>query len=400
MKRKVLLSSLIAVVMLVWSGSLQVNAQDEGIGLEFKMIKEIPTTPVKNQASTSTCWCFSMTSFVETEAIRMGKGTHDLSEMYTVYHTYLGKANRWVRLHKYGIANFPPGGALNDVPDMMDLYGAVPEEVYDGLEYGTDRHSHGEMHGVLKSYLENISSRRQYNARSKSYEEAAYISPMWEKGFRALLDTWLGEKPEEFTYKGKKYTPESFAKSLGFEKDNYVLLSSFNHVPFYKEFVIEVPDNWSQGTAYNLPVDEFATVIEESIMNGYSVAWASDMGDQFTASRGGVWMLPDAEGVDRMSREEKNAFFDQPADQKEVTLDMRQKGYDGFYTTDDHAMHLVGIAKDQDGNKYYYVKNSWGLQGPYKGYQYASEEFVVYKSTSILVHKDAIPKTIKAKLGL
>jgi len=402
MKSKILTRSLSTLLILVISAFISLNAQetDNDIGLEFTAIKDIPTTSVKSQGGSSTCWCFAMTSFIETEAMRMGNGTHDLSEMYTVYHTYLGKANRWVRLHRYDIANFPPGGALNDVPDMMELYGCVPEEVYDGLEYGSERHSHGEIHKVLKSYLETISTKRQYNSRSESYENAAYISPMWEKGFRALLNEWLGEIPGEFNYRGKSYTPLSFASSLGFDRDNYVLLSSFNHVPFYKEFVIEVPDNWSQGTAYNLPVDEFAEIIENSVMKGYSVAWASDMGDQFTASAGGVWMLPDAEGVDKMKPEEKKALFDEPMAQKEVTQEMRQKGYDGFYTTDDHAMHLVGLARDQDGNKYYRVKNSWGLQGPFEGYQYASEEFVVYKSTSVLVHKDVLPRQLKNKLGL
>jgi len=302
MKSKILKSSLSTLLILVLSGFLSLNAQqkEDEIGLEFTSIKDIPTTSVKSQSATSTCWCFALTSFIETEAIRMGKGTHDLSEMYAVYHAYLGKANRWVRLHRSDIANFPPGGALNDVPDMIDLYGCVPDEVYDGLKYGSKSHNHSELHKVLKNYLETLSTKRQYNSRSKSYENAAYISPMWEKGFRALLSTWLGEIPGEFTYKGKNYTPQSFASSLGYDRDNYVLLSPFDHVPFYREFVVEVPDNWSQGKAYNLPVDEFAEIIENSVMKGYSVAWASDMGDQFTASKGSVWMLPDAEGVDKM----------------------------------------------------------------------------------------------------
>jgi bleomycin hydrolase len=374
--------------------------QVEGVGLEFRMVKEIPTTPVKAQSSTSTCWCFASTSFIETEAIRMGKGTHNLSEMFTVYHTYLGKANRYARLHRYGIANFPPGGALNDVPDMMDLYGCVPEEVYDGLEYGSETHNHRELHSVLSTYIEDISTRREYNSRSKSWQDAAYVSPMWEKGFSGLLDAWLGKRPASFTYKGKTYTPESFARSLGFDRDNYVLLSSFNHVPFYREFVIEVPDNWSQGKAWNLPVEEFQEVIRHAVMEGYSVAWASDMRDQYTASKEGIWMLPDATGVENMSNEEKAAFYKTPTPQKKVTQEMRQKGYDTFITTDDHAMHIVGFAEDQDGNPYYWVKNSWGLQGPFEGYQYASESFVVYKSTSIMVHKDALPKDIRNKLGL
>ena len=402
MKKGILLKSSLAFMVLVLSTSFSLTAQEkqDEIALKFTTIKDIPTTSVKNQSATSTCWCFATTSFLETEAMRMGKGTHDLSEMYIVYNAYLGKANRWVRLQRYGVANFPVGGALNDALDVIEQLGCVPEEVYTGLQYGSETHNHSEMHKVLQNYLEAVSSKRQYNDRTKSYENAAYISPMWEKGFRALLNSWMGDLPTEFNYKGKKYTPESFAGSLGIDKDNYVLLSSFDHVPYYREFVVEVPDNWSQGRAYNLPVDEFTEVINNSVMKGYSVAWASDMGDQFTASRGGVWMLPDAEGVDKMSSKEKNAFYDQPTAQKKVTQDMRQQGYDGFYTTDDHAMHLVGLAKDQDGNKYYKVKNSWGAQGPFSGYQYASEEFVVYKATSVLVHKDVLSKKLKDKLGL
>lgn len=373
------------------------SAQDEN-GYEFKMIKELKTTPVKNQSRTSTCWSFALTSFVETEAIRKGKGVHELSPMFTVYNAYHYKANRYIRLKRYDIANFPPGGALNDVPDMLKIYGAIPNSVYNGLQYGSDTHNHSELARVLSAYLESVSTKRSWDDQSKSYKEVSYVSPMWEKGFRALLGTWLGTPPDSFEYQGKIYTPKSFAKFLDFNPDDYILLTSFNHFPFYTDFVLEVPDNWSQAKAMNIPLADLRSIIKNSIEKGYTVAWASDMGDKFTGRQNNVWTLP-KEDVSKMDKEEKKAFLNAPVEQRLVTQEFRQAGYDSFITTDDHAMLITGMATDQMDNLYYYVKNSWGTNGKYRGYEYVSESFVLYKTLSIYVHKDVIPKQIMKKIN-
>ncbi len=387
-----LISILISLLFVV-----NVSAQEES-SFEFKMIKSLKTTPIKNQSRTSTCWSFALTSFVETEAIRKGKGEHELSPMFTVYNAYHYKANRYLRLKRYDIANFPEGGALNDVPDMFRIYGAIPNSVYNGLQYGSETHNHSEFARVLSAYLKSVSTKRAWDDRSKSYKEVSYVSPMWEKGFKALLNTWLGEPPTTFEYQGKTYTPKSFAKFLDFNPDDYVLLSSFTHYPFYSEFVLEVPDNWSQAKAMNIPLEDLRSIIKNSIEKGYSVAWASDMGDQFTGRQDGIWTLP-KEDISQMDKEKKQAFLNAPAEQKEVTQEFRQSGYDNFITTDDHAMLIMGMANDQLGNLYYYVKNSWGTKGKNKGFEYVSEAFVLYKTLSIYVHKDVIPKQILKKIN-
>lgn len=281
---------------------------------------------------------------------------------------------------------------------MFSIYGAIPNSVYNGLEYGSETHNHSELSRVLNAYLESISTKRSWDARSKKYTQKTYISPMWKKGFKSLLNTWLGAPPENFDYQGKTYTPESFAKSLDINPDDYVLLTSFNHFPFYTDFVIEVPDNWSMEKAMNIPVEDLKVILKNSISKGYSVGWASDMGDDLTARDGNIWSLPEKD-LSKMTKEEKKEFLKKPVPQKVVTQEMRQNGYDNFITTDDHAMHLVGMATDENDNLYYYVKNSWGVKGNYDGYEFVSESFVLYKTLSVYVHKDAIPKSIKKKIN-
>jgi bleomycin hydrolase len=240
------------------------------------------------------------------------------------------------------------------------------------------------------------------------------LSPVWHKGFNGLLDAYLGAVPEKFSYKGKDYTAKSFSDMMGLNPDDYVELSSYTHHPFYSKFIIEIPDNWEMGEVYNLPVDELVAVIDNSVQNGYTVVWGADVSEKGFAWKSGVAVVPDKNVAEvagmesakwsKLSDSDKDKMlykFDRPYPEKKITQEMRQVEFDNYQTTDDHGMHLTGIAKDQLGNKYYLIKNSWGLDGsPYKGYFYASESYVRLKTMDIMVHKNAIPKDIRKKLGI
>jgi len=381
----------------------QVFAQNNQNGYEFTMIKELDATSVKNQYRTGTCWSFSAISLLESEMMRMGKDAADLSEMWIVRHTYPEKAKRYVRFH--GNLNFSPGGAFHDVTNMMEKYGLVPESVYSGLEYGTEKHNHGELDAVLKGYVENVIK-----------NENGDITPVWHDGFIDVVETYLGKKPETFTYEGKEYSPQSFAKEyVGLDPDNYVELSSYTHHPYYSKFILEVPDNWSQDEVYNLPVDDLMEVMYNAIDEGYTIAWAADVSDKGFSWNNGVAVVP-AKDLEDMTQTERTRwedlterekqqqlynFNDPPEKQKEITQEMRQKAFNNYNTTDDHGMHITGLAEDQNGTKYFYVKNSWSDDNHvYDGYLYASDAYVRYKTMDIMVHKDAIPDDIAEKLGL
>lgn len=394
MKKTVVAASLLLAC--AFSGVKAQNA-DEYV---FTPVKELKITPVKNQNRTGTCWCFSGLGFIESELLRMGKGEYDLSEMFIVSQNYKEKAEKYVRLHGY--LNFAQGGSFDDVLGAIRDYGVVPEEVMTGLNYGEKMHTHGEMEAAATGYLKAIVS----NPNRK-------LSTAWKKGFDGIIDAYLGETPEKFTYKGKEYTPKSFAKELGIDADNYVSLTSYTHHPFYTAFPIEVQDNWRWTNSYNLPIDELMQVFDNSINNGYTIAWASDVSEK-GFNRNGIAVMPDIESMERsgsdqdrwlgLSTSEKNKeiqkMIEKPCKEIEVTQEMRQEAYDNYETTDDHGMLIYGIAKDQTGKKFYMVKNSWGTDNKYKGTWYASETFVKYKTMTIVVHKDAIPAAIKAKLGL
>lgn len=365
----------------------------------FKTVKENPITPVKNQSSTGTCWSFSGVGLLESELIRMGKGTFDLSEMYIVRRNYEDKAKKHARLH--GHLNFAAGGSFADVVETINDFGIMPNDAYTGLNYGSETHDHGELDKVLSGYMEGIIGSRN-------------LSPVWFDGFSAILDTYLGEVPEKFIYNGAEYTPHTFAEFLDLNQDDYISLTSFNHHPFYEAFPIEVPDNWRWADSYNLPIDELTEVMDNAIMNGYTIAWASDVSEA-GFSRSGIAIMPDENapenaGSDQerwlgQSSRERNASIrsrvgTEVLAEKKITQEKRQAAYDNYQTTDDHGMQIYGIATDQNGNKYYMVKNSWGETGPYNGLWYASEPFVKYKTLSIVLHKDAIPDSIADKLGL
>ncbi len=372
-------------------------------GYVFTIKKQVRTTPVKNQYHSGTCWCFAGVSFIETELIRMGKEEYDLSEMFIVWHTYSEKATKYVRMH--GNMTFAAGGESHDVIDVIRDYGIVPEQVYTGLNIGEKKHIHSEMDLVLKGIVDAV-------IKNKNKK----ITPVWHNAFDASLNAYLGETPKTFTYKEKEYTPKSFAKQLGLNPDDYIEITSFTHHPFYKKFIIEIPDNWSQGNVYNIPLDELEQVMDNAINNGYSLVWASDVSEEGASFENGIAVVPEKDTInmsdsaktkwDQLTDKEKDKelySFKEPGKEKIITQEIRQQGFDNYTTGDDHGMHIIGIASDQNGTKYYKVKNSWGTKirgNDYKGYFYASESFVRYKTISIIVNKNAIPKNIRKKLGI
>ncbi|PNE29030.1 aminopeptidase [Tannerella sp. oral taxon 808] len=370
-------------------------------GLRFTTVKEIKVTPIKNQHRTGTCWSFSGVGMIEAELLRIGKGEVDLSEMFIVNHSYKDKADKYVRLH--GLINFAQGGSFADVLYVFKHYGAMPGELYKGLEYGEDNHVHNELAEVATSYVKAIVS----NKNGK-------LSPVWKKGFDAIIDTYLGKIPEKFTYKGKQYTPKSYGESLGLNFDDYVSLTSFTHHPFYAPFAVEIEDNWRWAESYNIPLNELMEVIDNAINSGYTLAWGTDVSEKgFT--RNGLGIAADVKaletsgsdqarwvGLSRSAKDEElRKMIEQPGCKEiKVTQELRQQGFDNFQTTDDHGMLLYGIARDQTGRKYYMVKNSWGTDTKYKGVWYVTEAFVAYKTINVAVHKDALPKALRTKLGI
>jgi len=398
-KLGVLLFSVFILNSVAWAQSDSVQVEN---GYHFTDLVELPYTPAKDQNRSGTCWSFSTIGFLESEMLRTGKPVTDLSEMYIVWNTYMQKAVKYVRLH--GNLNFAAGGAFHDVTQMIKEYGIVPESVYDGLNYGEEKHVHTEFDKMLLDQVKAVVE----NGNKK-------LSSAWTESIKGTLNAYLGDLPEKFVYDGKNYTPQSFAKDyVGLNMDDYVELTSFTHHPFYSKFVIEIPDNWMWGEVYNLPLDEFMAVIDNSINTGYTVAWGADVSEKgFSTSRQGVAVVPEVDKADMsdaeiakwesLSDKEKNAELyrmDKPGKEKEITQVMRQIGFDDYETTDDHGMLIVGTAKDQDGNLYYKVKNSWGDYNKYDGFFYASKPYVEYKTISIMVHKDAIPKAIREKLNL
>jgi aminopeptidase C len=382
---------------------LPVVAQEEGKKsneFQFTTIKELPITSVKNQASSGTCWSFSALGFLEAELLRQGKGEYDLSEMYVVHKNYEEKAQKYVRMN--GKINFAGGGSFADVLDCIKEYGIVPDEAKQGLNYGEEKHKHAELDRLLSAYVNVIIT----NPNKK-------LSTAWFKGYEGILNAYLGECPNTFSYKGKEYTPKSFLQSTGLNMDDYVSLTSFTHHPFYTSFQIEIPDNWRGSYSYNVPLNELMQVVDNAIDNGYPVGWASDVSEK-GFNRKGIAIVPDIEtkeapGSDQahwlgLTQKEKDDFFanlSEPFPEKTpITQEMRQIAFDNYETTDDHGMLIFGTAQDQNGTKYYKVKNSWGTDSRYKGIWYVSSTFVQYKTINILVHKDALSKELKKKLGL
>lgn len=376
-------------------------ATDTVKGFEFKDVITIPVTSVKDQNKSGTCWCFAGTSFYENEIRRAGGDSLDLSEMFTVRHCYADKADRYVRM--YGTINFAPGGSVLDVPYVWEKYGAVPEEVYRGLEYGEDKHVHGELDGILSGYVKTVVSKPNRK-----------ISTAWREGFEGVLDAYLGKVPETFIYKGKTYTPQSFAKSLGLSTDNYIAISSFTHHPFYKPFVLEVSDNWVWGQYQNVPIDELVAIVDNALENGYTLVWAADVSEGGFKWKDGVALMPKGKDQSDMNGTELARWvklsdaerlndkfkFEGPVEEIVVTQESRQEMFDRQETTDDHGMEIVGTAVDRLGNKYYKVKNSWDDNQKYGGFFYVSIPYFKAKTLDIYLNKKAVPDDIARKIGI
>ena len=388
---------------LLSAGAFAQEEEKKDEGFVFTVVKENPITSIKNQNRAGTCWCYSTLGFLEAELLRMGKGEYDFSEMYIVQKTYLDRADKAVRTH--GDVSFAQGGSFYDVLYGMKTFGLVPEEeMRPGVMYGDTLSNHTELSAVSDAVVKAIAT-----GKLNSLQTDAAGVPLWKKAIEAVHEIYLGKAPEKFTYKGKEYTPQSFYASTGLNADDYISLTSYTHHPFYAPFVLEIQDNWRWAQSYNLPLDEFMEVFDHAIMNGYTIAWGSDVSEQgFT--RTGIAVMPDVEKIQELSgsdmahwlkmKPEEKKLNTKPQPQKWCTQEERQRAYDNWETTDDHGMVIYGIAKDQDGNEYYMVKNSWGKAGDYEGVWYASKAFARYKTMNIVVHKDAIPKAIRKKLGL
>lgn len=369
-------------------------------GYQFTEVVTVPATPVKNQAATGTCWCFATTSFMESELLRMGKGEYDLSEMFIVRQKYMNQLqDNYLRR---GEGNIGQGSLAHTFKNAYRQVGIVPEEVYKGINYNSERHNHSEM----AQYMKAIADVAVKNKKR---------SPEYDKLIQNLFDTYLGQLPATFTYKGKEYTPKTFAESLGLSMDDYIELTSFTHHPYYVKFDVEVPDNWEHQLMYNLPLDEMIETVDYALNNGFTVCWDGDVSEKGFSFKNGVAINPEVKKVEDLSNTDRARFekmdekerleevykFEQPYPEVKVTPEVRQEGFEAFMTTDDHLMHLTGIAKDQNGTKYYITKNSWGTdRNKFGGYLNMSESFVRAKTIYVMVHKDAIPKAIKTKLGL
>ena len=373
--------------------------------LVFTTVLENPVTSIKNQNNSGTCWSYSALAFLESEVLKKdpSKKDIDLCESFLVSKTYTDRADRNVRTH--GDASFSQGGSFYDAIFCMERYGLVPEGLmpYPITPYGDSLFNFTNFFPPMEAYIKAIAT-----------SNAKKINPIWKKDVQGMLDNYFGQCPTEFEYKGKKYTPQSFVKDyLQLDPNDYVSLTSYTHHPFYSSFVLEIQDNWRWATSYNLPLDEFMRVMEESVKNGWTFAWGADVSEDGFSRRTGknkcVATVPDTKATagvgsdqSRWTGEKAGAKIAQAdaAGEKVITQEMRQEGYDNWTTTDDHGMQIYGIAKDQNGKEYFMMKNSWGEYGPYKGFWYVSKPYVAYKTMNIVINKNAIPKDIRKKLGI
>lgn len=397
MNKKVLLAAFAALSFFSVKADETPEAADTAY--VFTDVKVIPTTSVKDQNKTGTCWCFATTSYFEEEILRKTGKELDLSEMFTVYHCYADKADKYIRMN--GKTNFAQGGSNLDLPYVWDRYGVVPESVYSGLLYGEDKHSHYEMEAALKGYLDAVN--RNPNKR---------LSTAWKKGFTAILDAYFGELPETFEVDGVTYTPQSYAKSLGLNMADYIPFTSFTHHPFYTAFGLEIADNWLWGQYYNIPLEELKAIVDNALEKGETVLWAADVSEGGFKWYEGFAVMPkerteaDMDGTElsrwvKMSdkdREKAKWEIKGPVEEITVTQESRQVMFDRQETTDDHSMVIVGYAVDQKGNRFYKVKNSWDTNHIYDGFFYVSEPYFLAKTVDIFVNKDVVPKDILKKL--
>lgn len=395
MKKFVVLAA--ALIVGISVSAQQRTSPVSEVDYQFTTVIENPITPIKNQASSGTCWAYSALSFFESEAIRLGnikdpQKYPDFSEFFVVSHSYMDRAVKYVMLD--GKLNFGAGSQFEDVAHIIRDYGIVPNKDMTGMNYGTALPAQNELDAVLAAYV---------GAVAKNPNRT--LTTAWKRGFQAVLDEYLGECPQSFEVDGVQYTPQSYAEAMKINPDDYIALTSFTHHPFYKEFVLEIPDNWRWDPMFNVPIDEFIEVLDYALEHGYTAAWGADVSHSgFT--RNGLGILIDAAATAAGSDQERWVGKEEgkPAPVKiveaEVTQESRQVGYENKTTTDDHGMHIYGIAKDQDGKKYYMVKNSWGETGKYKGIWYVTEAFVRNQTMNIMIHKSAVPKKYQKQYGI
>ena len=339
----------------------------------------VPHTPVDNQGSSGTCWCFAGIGFVEAEILRMYGKEFNLSEMFVVRKAWAEKVAKFVRMH--GNNTLSQGGEVCDVLYMINQYGMMPEEAYTGKVIGEERHMHNEMNEVINGLARAVIK----NGNKK-------LSPAYPKALEGVLDAYLGEVPEDFIVDGKKYTPKSFAEAYPIDPSNYVEICSFTSEPYYQPYVVEIPDNWTWTSAYNMPLDELMQAVDYALENGYTLGWAQDVSNKGFSGKTGLGIVP----------EDPNApLWEEIVTEKRVTDEDHQKAYDNWDAGDDHSMLVVGLAKDQNGTKYYKIKNSWGAErGPYQGYWYCSEQYLRQYTIFFTLHKDALSKSMRKSLNL
>lgn len=374
MNRNVLLLLLLLIVAPIS------NAQEP---YQFTTLIDLQATPVESQGVTGTCWSFSTSSFLESEITRISGKQIDLSEMYSVRNTYPKKA--WNYVMRQGKAQFSEGGLAHDVINSVELNGLVPQQAYSGLEAGSDRHNHAEMVAVIKAMLDTYID-----------NPGRSLSANWKMAVESVLDTYLGKKPAQFIYEGKNYTPDSFLDMTGLDPADYVSITSFSHLPYYEKNILNIPDNFSNGQFYNLPLDEFMQVIDSALDDGFTLSLDCDVSERGFSSKNGVAIVPEDASL---TAKAWTAVYPE----LEVDQQLRQQTFESFSTTDDHLMHITGKLKDQFGNTYYKVKNSWGTseeRTAFGGYVYFSESYMRLKSISVMVHKDALPKKISNVLKI
>lgn len=386
--------ALLATTMLLCSGLTSVaddpqenDAAEEQPGFVFTPEISLPCTPIKNQARTSTCWSFASASFIESELMRMGKGEHDLSEMFAVRYIYPQKARRFVRMH--GNATLGGGSLAADQLRVYRDYGAVPESVYGGKQSAQTRHNHAELDQVILGMLKAVVANRGES-----------LNPAWSAAVEGVLDAYLGQIPASFNYEGKTFSPREFADWLGFRPEDYVEFTSYLHHPFYQQFALEIPDNWAGNQSWNVPLDQLMEIMTRALQQGYTVAWDGDISEKSFKHKLGVAILPLKDWNDKTS-DEQDDICKHPEPEIDVTQQTRQEQFDNYLSTDDHLMHLVGTARDQNGTRYFVVKNSWGtLNSEQNGFVYLSEPYVRAKTISILVHRDVLPESLASRLGI